>query len=190
MKVVAFNGSPRKDGNCVRLIGHVFKVLEHHGIQTECVQLGGNPVRGCMACYQCFSNKDRRCIQREDLVNDCMAKMQDADGIILASPTYFADVTSELKALIDRAGLVNRANENFLRRKVGAAVVSVRRCGAIHAFDTINHFFLIGEMVVPGSSYWNVAMGREKGEVENDEEGIRTMTTLGENMAWLLKKLA
>jgi multimeric flavodoxin WrbA len=124
------------------------------------------------------------------MVNDCIAKMRQADGIILASPTYFADITPELKALIDRAGFVAGANDNFFKRKVGAAVVAVRRGGAIHAFDSINHFFLIRQLIVPGSCYWNMGIGREKGEVENDEEGIRTMTVLGENMAWLLKKLA
>ena len=123
------------------------------------------------------------------MVNACIEKMQEADGIILASPTYFADVTPELKALIDRAGFVARANGNLLKRKLGAAIVAVRRGGEIHAFDTINHFFLIQEMIIPGSIYWNMGFGREKGEVEKDEEGIRTMTVLGENMAWLLKKL-
>jgi multimeric flavodoxin WrbA len=115
--------------------------------------------------------------------------MAEADGIILASPTYFADVSTEMKALIDRAGFVTKANGGMLKRKVGAAVVAVRRAGAIHAFDTINHFFFISEMIVPGSSYWNIGVGREKGEVESDAEGVKTMQVLGENMAWLLKKL-
>ena len=189
MKVVAFNGSPRKAGNTCRLLRHVFEALEREGIETELVQLGGNLIHGCTACFQCFKNKDGRCVQTGDMVNDCIAKMRQADGIILGSPTYFADITPELKALIDRAGFVVGANDNFLKRKVGAAVIAVRRGGAIHAFDSINHFFLIRQMIVPGSCYWNMGIGREQGEVENDEEGIRTMTTLGENMAWLLKRL-
>jgi multimeric flavodoxin WrbA len=139
---------------------------------------------------QCYKKKDGRCAITGDPINDWIDKMRQADGIILASPTYFADVTPELKALIDRAGFVAGANDQFLKRKVGAAVIAVRRGGAIHAFDTINHFFLIRQMIVPGSCYWNMGIGREKGEVENDEEGVRTMTVLGENMAWLLKKLA
>jgi multimeric flavodoxin WrbA len=188
MKVVAFNGSPRKDGNTFRLLQHVFTALNKEGIETELVQVGGNLIHGCTACFQCFKNKDGRCVQTGDMVNDWIAKMRQADGIILASPTYFADITPELKALIDRAGLVAGANDSFLNRKVGAAVVAVRRGGAIHAFDTINHFFLIRQMIIPGSCYWNVGIGREKGEVANDEEGVRTMTVLGENMAWLLKK--
>jgi multimeric flavodoxin WrbA len=121
-------------------------------------------------------------------VNDGIAKMRAADGIILASPTYFADITPELKALVDRAGYVNMANDRFLKRKAGAAVVAVRRGGEIHAFDTINHLFMICEMIIPGSCYWNMGFGREKGEVENDEEGVRTMKVLGENMAWLLQR--
>lgn len=187
MKVVAFNGSPRRDGNTFQLIGHVFDALKAEGIETELVQVGGHLVHGCTACFQCFQNKDGRCVQA-DLVNDWIGKMQEADGIILASPTYFADITPELKALIDRAGFVAGANDNFLKRKIGAAVIAVRRGGAIHAFDTINHFFLIRQMIIPGSCYWNMGVGREKGEVEKDEEGVRTMKVLGENMAWLLKK--
>jgi multimeric flavodoxin WrbA len=189
MKVVAFNGSPRRDGNTFRLLQHLFTALQAEGIETELVQLGGLPVRGCTACFQCFQNKDGKCVLAGDRINDCIAKMREADGIVLASPTYFADITPELKALIDRAGFVAGANDNFLRRKVGAAVIAVRRGGAIHAFDSINHFFLIRQMIVPGSCYWNMGIGRDKGEVEDDEEGIRTMTVLGENMAWLLKKL-
>jgi multimeric flavodoxin WrbA len=186
---VAFNGSPRSDGNTAALLQHVFRPLEKAGIEVERVQLGGNLVHGCSACFRCFQNKDGRCVQDDDVINGCIAKMRTADGIILASPTYFADITPELKALIDRAGFVASANDNFLKRKVGAAVVAVRRGGAIHAFDTINHFFLIRQMVVPGSCYWNMGLGRDKGDVEKDEEGIRTMTILGENMAWLLGKL-
>jgi multimeric flavodoxin WrbA len=190
MKVIAFNGSPRKDGNTFALINHVFAALNNEGIETELVQLGGNLVHGCKACYKCFEKKNGRCVIKKDIVNDCIETMRQADGIILASPTYFADITPELKALIDRAGLVSMANGGFLKRKVGGAVVAVRRGGSIHAFDTINHLFLICEMIIPGSCYWNMGIGREKGEVENDEEGVKTMTTLGENMAWLLKKLA
>jgi multimeric flavodoxin WrbA len=125
-----------------------------------------------------------------DVINECRAKMLAADGIILGSPTYFADMTSEMKALIDRAGMVARANDDMFRRKVGAAVVAVRRGGAVHAFDSMNHFFFIGQMIVPGSSYWNFGVGRQVGEVEKDEEGIRTMKVLGQNMAWLMKQLA
>jgi len=190
MKVVAFNGSGRKDGNTAMLITEAFKPLEAAGIETEMIQLaGGKAIRGCTACYKCVENQDKRCVIGNDIVNECIEKMIEADGIILASPTYFADVSAELKALIDRAGLVTRVNDNQLRRKVGAAIVAVRRAGAIHAYDSINHFFLISQMIVPGSSYWNIGMGRQIGDVQEDTEGLETMTDLGENMAWVLGKL-
>ena len=189
MNVVAFSGSARRDGNTAILVGEVFRELAAAGIETELVQLAGKAIHGCRACTGCFKKKNGRCSFDDDFANDCIAKMAAADGIILASPTYFADVSSETKALIDRAGFVARANGNMLRRKAGAAVVAVRRAGAIHAFDTINHFFLISEMIIPGSSYWNIGLGRETGEAANDEEGMRTMRTLGSNMAWLLQKI-
>jgi multimeric flavodoxin WrbA len=189
MKVAAFSGSARKDGNTAILIGHVFRELEKEGIETELFQLAGKEIRGCMACYKCWGKKNRRCTNEKDLVNDYIAVMLEVEGIILASPTYFTDVTSEMKALIDRVGMVSRANENMFKRKVGAAVTVQRRGGAIHAFDTMNHFFLSGQMIIPGSSYWNFGVGREIGEVDKDEEGIQTMRQLGQNMAWTMKKL-
>jgi multimeric flavodoxin WrbA len=190
MKVVAFSGSARRDGNTAILVKHVFAGLEKEGIGTELVQLAGERVRGCIACYQCWQRKDGACAVKDDCINDCIERMKGADGIILASPTYFADVTTEIKALVDRAGMVAKANGDLFRRKAGAAVIAVRRGGAIHAFDSLNHFFLISQMIVPGSCYWNIGIGREVGEVEKDEEGVRTMQLLGENMAWLLKRIA
>ncbi len=189
MKVVAFNGSARKQGNTAILINHVFTELEKEGIETELVELAGKKIQGCTACYKCFETKDRKCAIKNDIVNDCIEKMMEADGIILGSPTYFADITSEMRALIERAGFTATANGSMFKRKVGAAVVAVRRGGAIHAFDSINHFFLINQMIVPGSSYWNMGVGREIGDVNRDDEGIRNMRNLGENMAWLLKKI-
>jgi len=189
MKVVAFNGSPRKDGNTGILIKRVFNELEAEGIETELVNIGKQKISGCRACYKCYKKKNLKCAIDDDIVNDCIKLMSESDGIIIGSPVYFTDVTAETKALIDRAGLVARGNDHFLRRKVGAAVIAVRRGGQLHTFDTINHFFLIAQMIVPGSSYWNFGIGREKGDVENDDEGMKTMETLGRNMAWLLKKI-
>jgi multimeric flavodoxin WrbA len=189
MKVVAFNGSARKGGNTAILLGHVLGELAQEGIETELVELAGATIHGCLACRKCSTRKDRRCSQTNDMGNVYIDKMAAADGILLGSPTYVADISPEIKALIDRACLVSGANGGMFRRKVGAAVVAVRRAGAIHAFDTLNHFFLITEMIVPGSSYWNIGIGREPGDVERDEEGIQTMKTLGQNMAWLLKKI-
>jgi multimeric flavodoxin WrbA len=189
MKVVAFNGSPRPNGNTSRLIALICKELEAEGISTEVVQLGGQSIHGCRACYRCFQEKDGQCAFGDDILNECLGKMVEADGIIIGSPTYFANVSAEVKALIDRAGLANLAAGGLLKRKVGAAVVAVRRAGALPTFDAINHFFHLQQMVVPGASYWNLGIGREIGEVENDEDGVRNMRVLGENMAWLLKKL-
>jgi multimeric flavodoxin WrbA len=189
MKVVAFNGSARKDGNTAILVNTVFKELKKAGIKTELVQLAGKKIRGCIACMKCFENQDKRCALKGDVLNGCIEKMLEADGIILASPTYFTDVSAEMKALIDRAGFVAKANQDMFKRKVGAGVIAVRRGGAIHAFDTLNHFFFINQMVVPGSSYWNIGIGLAPGDVNSDDEGMMTMKTLGTNMAWLMKKL-
>ncbi|MCL5125743.1 MAG: flavodoxin family protein [Deltaproteobacteria bacterium] len=190
MKVLAINGSARKEGNTTALIKHVLTELEKEGIQTELIELAGKKVRGCAACYKCMENKDKKCSVATDYVNHVIERMIEADGIILGSPTYFANVSAEMKGLIDRSGMVARANDNMLRLKAGAAVVAARRAGSIHAFDTINHFFFVNEMIVPGSIHWNVAFGRNKGEVEKDEEGIAGMKNLGKNMAWLLKRIA
>ena len=189
MKVLAFNASARKDGNTAILIRQVFKALESSGIETELVQLAGQKICGCVSCGQCFITKDNKCAAAGDRINEYVVKMMRADGIIIGSPTYFADCTAGAKALIERAGMVSRANNNLFKRKVGAAVVAVRRAGAIHAFDSINHFFTIGEMIIVGASYWNMGIGREIGEVANDQEGLNTMSVLGKNMAWLMKKI-
>ena len=189
MKVVAINGSARKGGNTAILLGYVLAELAKKGIETELVELAGAAIHGCLACRKCSTRKDRRCSQTGDMGNVCIDKMAAADGILLGSPTYVTDVSPEIKALIDRACLVGRANGGMFRRKVGAAVVAVRRTGAIHALDTLNHFFEINEMIIPCSSYWNIGIGRDPGEVERDEEGIQTMKTLGQNMAWVMKKV-
>lgn len=189
MRVVAFSGSARKNGNTARMVQEVFTELDKAGIETELVQLAGKDVHGCQACYRCTKNKDQRCSLEGDIVNECIEKMLGADAILLASPTYFADVTPEIKALMDRAGMVSRANEDMLRHKLGAAISVARRGGAIHTFDSLNHFFLIGQMIVVGSSYWNIGFGGEKGSVEKDEEAMAVMRTLGVNIAWLLERI-
>jgi multimeric flavodoxin WrbA len=189
MYVVAISGSARREGNTALLLKRVLAVLEREGMQTELVQLAGETVGGCTACLRCRQAKDGQCHGRNDAINRCIALMARADGILIGSPVYFSDLSTETKALIDRAGYVGMANDFLYRRKVGAAVVAVRRGGAVHAFDSINHFFLISQMIIPGSSYWNMGFGREKGEAAQDAEGLRTMDTLGENMAWLLQQL-
>ena len=189
MRVIAFNGSARKDGNTAILIRQVFAELNREGIETELVQLAGKTIGGCINCGVCGVKKDKRCAVQTDAANECIEKMLGADGIILASPVYFADITANLKALMERTGMVGIRNGYMFRRKVGTSVVAVRRGGAIHAFDSINHFFFIEQMIVPGSSYWNMGIGLQPGDVKQDEEGLGTMKDLGENMAWLLKKV-
>jgi multimeric flavodoxin WrbA len=183
---VAFNGSPRKEGNTFTLIQYLFRELENGGINTELVQLAGREIHGCIACYGCIRNKDQRCAVKNDIANEYIEKMMESEGIILGSPVYFNDVTAEMKALIDRSGYVSRANGRMLKNKVGAAVVALRRNGAIHALDTMNHLFLSQEMIVAGRG---IGIGREKGDVEKDEEGIDLVKSLGQRMSWLLKKL-
>jgi multimeric flavodoxin WrbA len=189
MKVIAFNGSPRRGGNTQLLIETVFEVLESENIETELFQLGGKLVHGCTACMKCRGIQNGRCHIKNDVLNLAIEKMLEADAIILGSPVYFGDVSTEIKALIDVAGYVTRANGHLLARKVGVGVVAVRRAGMLHTFDTINNFFLINQMIVPGSTYWNIGFGREKVDVLKDEKGMKTMRDLGLNMAWLLKKL-
>lgn len=187
MKIVAFNGSPRKGGNTECLLKTALAELEAEGFETELIQVGGQVLRGCTACGWCRENGKKRCVIDTDPLNEYLEKMRGANGILLGSPTYFSDLTAEMKALIDRTGYVLRANME-LRRKVGAAVVAARRGGAIHTFDSINHFFLINEMLVVGSSYWNDGLAGPAGAVARDEEGISTAKKLGQNMAWTLKK--
>jgi len=189
MKVVAFNGSARKNGNTAILVETVFQELKKEGIDCEIVHLAGKKIRGCIACNHCLTHKDKKCSITEDIVNECINKMIDADAIILASPTYFSNVTSEMKALIDRAGRVARGNNYLFKGKVGASIVAVKRTGAIHAFNSMNHFFLIEQMVVVGSTSWNIGIGGEIGDINKDTIGLETMKNLGKNMVWLLKKI-
>ena len=190
MKVTAFNGSGRKDGNTYLLLKTVLDELEEEGIETELVQMAEqDPIQGCIACYKCMERKNMKCAIETDPFNQYFEKISKADGLLLGSPVYFSDVTAGMKALMERTGLVARANGNLLRRKVGAGVVAVRRAGSNHTLASLNYLFLISEMIIPGSSYWNMALGRKPGDVLEDAEGIQTMRNLGKNMAWLLKKI-
>ena len=185
MKAIAINGSPRKGGNTEILLRKVLAPLAASGWETEFVQIGGTRIRGCQACYECFKKKNSRCSQGDEVFNECFEKIVAADAVILGSPTYFTDVSAEMKALLDRTGLVSLANGGLLRGKIGAAVVAVRRGGGTHAFDTMNHMFLMSGAIVPGSTYWNLGYGREKGEVNDDEEASRNMDDLGRTISWL-----
>lgn len=190
MKVLGINSSPRKNGNTSILINTVFSELEQEGIETELINISGKITSGCVGCGMCSKNKNMRCVNDQDMVNECIEKMASADGVLLGSPTYFADVTIEMKALIERAGMVSKANRDPFKYKVGSSVVAVRRAGAVRAFDTMNHFLHYMQMFLVGASYWNMGYGLKVGDVNTDEEGLKNMKVLGKNMAFLLKKLA
>ncbi|CCO23898.1 flavodoxin family protein [Maridesulfovibrio hydrothermalis] len=188
MKAVAFNASVRKGGNTLVMIKAALAPLEAAGIETEIIELGQKTLQGCIACYKCFERADNTCALINDPMNEYIAKMLEADAIILGSPTYFADVTTNMKSLIDRCGMTMRANGSPLTRKIGAGVAVARRAGAMRVMDSINQFFFISGMIVPGSTYWNVGYGLKAGDVEQDIEGLETMKGIGENIAWLLEK--
>lgn len=185
MYALAVNGSPRKGGNTETLLKEVLGELDKTGWETELVKVGGTDIRGCLACAKCFENKDNRCSVKKDNFNDIYAKLLKADAMILGSPTYFAAVSADLKALVERAGFVAIANGNAFAGKIGAAVVAVRRGGATHAYDTINHMFQMSRMIIPGSTYWNIGFGLNEGEVREDEEGMANMRHLGRSIDWL-----
>jgi multimeric flavodoxin WrbA len=186
MKVVAFNGSPRKDGNTAILINQLLGELEHEGIETELVQLSEKEIRGCIACFKCHENQDQHCAVKKDAANEYIEKIIRAQGIVLGSPVYFQDVTPEMKALIDRAGFVGLANGKMYRNKVGASLACFRRSGGMHTVDAINHFFLSNDVIIAGRA---LGVARDRGEVKKDEEGMQLATTLGQRMAWVLKRL-
>jgi multimeric flavodoxin WrbA len=189
MKVLAINGSSRVNGNTAILLKEVLKPLIKNNVDTEIVHLKANEINSCCGCYDCIRKKNNQCSQKNDMLNGLLIKMCQADAIIIGTPTYFGDVTSEIKSLIDVIGLVSRANGMMLSRKIGASICVARRAGGLRALDTINNFFLINDMIIPGSSYWNIAIGREPGEVLSDKEGLTTILNLGENINWLLKKV-
>lgn len=185
MYALAINGSPRKGGNTETLLNAVLNPLQQGGWDTEYIQIGGKNIRGCLACNKCFEKKDGQCIVKTDIFNEVMRKMLQADALILGSPTYFTDVSAEMKALLDRSGYVAYANDHAFRGKIGAAVIAVRRGGATHAYDTINHMYQMSQMILPGSTYWNFGVGHDKEDVLKDEEGLRNMRNLGEIIDWL-----
>jgi multimeric flavodoxin WrbA len=189
MYAVAINGSPRKGGNTELLLKTVISELHDAGWKTELVKVGGTAIRGCIACEKCFENKDNECAVKKDKFNGIFSKMLKADAMILGSPTYFAAVSADLKALIERAGYVAYANDHAFSGKIGAAVVAVRRGGATHVYDTINHMFQMSRMIIPGSTYWNMGYGLNKGEVIEDKEGLANMRHLGKCIDWLGKAI-
>ena len=189
MKAIAICGSPRKNGNTELLLRAVLARLDKGGVPGELISLRDRPVRSCIACGACFQKKDSRCALKDDHFHEILNAMRAADVIVVGSPVYFGSATPDLMALLDRAGFVARANGNFFSRKIGGPVVVARRAGQNFTYAQLLFWFMINDMVVPGSTYWNIAFGRQPGEVQNDAEGLATMERFAENLAWLAKKL-
>ncbi len=187
MKVIAINGSPRKEGNTAYALQTMGEIFTQQGIDFDILHVGNKAVRGCLACGQCAKNKDEQCIIQSDPVNEWIQAMKDADGIILGSPVYYSGVNGTMKCFLDRAFYVAGSNGNLFRHKVGASVVAVRRSGGSATFDCLNHYLLYSEMIVASSNYWNIIHGRTAGEAAQDEEGKQIMEVLANNMAWIIK---
>ena len=187
MKVIYFNGSPRKSGNTYEAIKAVAEELKKENIDVEIVHVGNKVIRGCMACGGCARNMNEKCVMQNDEVNEWIQKMKEADGIILGSPVHYSAIAGTMKSFLDRAFYVTSVNNGMLRHKVGASVVAVRRSGGVPTFTQLNNYLNYSEMLMPTSNYWNVVHGTAPGEAVQDEEGMQIMRVLGKNMAWLLK---
>lgn len=190
MEVLGISGSPRPGGNTDTLVQIALDVLGKHGIQTDFLSLADRPVKPCLGCGGCAKADPIGCVQEDPAFEGMIERFMEADGVLVGSPVYFGSATPQTMSLLDRVGYVARHGKNFLRRKVGAAIVVARRAGQNFTLAQLNYFFLISEMIVPGSTYWNIAFGREKGQVRKDSEGIETIRNLAENMAWVMNKLA
>ncbi len=190
MKAIAICGSPRKGGNTEILLKRCLERLAGKGIETEFIPLSDKTIRGCRACGWCRENKDGTCTIKHDDMHAIMDQMKAADIIVVGSPVYFGSATPEMMALLDRVGYVCRAcGANPFSRKIGGPIVVARRAGHNFTYAQLLYWFMINDMVVPGSSYWNIAFGRGIGEVANDEEGLATVDRFAENLAWLAEKL-
>lgn len=190
MKAVAINGSPRKGGNTEQMLNIVLDTIKKSGTETKLIQIGGTNIHGCRGCWACAKIKNGKCAFNDDILNELLDEVYSADALILGTPSYFADMTPELKAFIDRVGVVAGSIGNPLKHKIGAAVVAQRRGGGPAIQASIHHMFLMKEMIIPGSLYWNFGIGRDKGEVQSDEEAKANMVNLGENIVWLLEKIS
>ncbi|MEI7526657.1 MAG: flavodoxin family protein [Mariniphaga sp.] len=187
MKVIAINGSPKKEGNTFHALRMVGDELIQQGIDFDILHIGHRMVHGCLACGKCAENRDEKCSITTDGLNEWIQQIKEADGIILGSPVYYSGIAGTMKSFLDRLFYVSGSNGGFFRHKVGAAVVAVRRTGGSATLDGLNHYITYSEMVVATSCYWNVIHGRNQGEVVRDAEGVQVMQVLGRNMAWLLK---
>jgi len=185
MKVLALNGSPHKNGGTAAAIKLVSFELEKHGIETEIIQIGNEVIKGCIGCMSCKKTGSNHCIFNEDIVNVCIDKSAEFDGLILASPVYYGGIAGTMKSFLDRfffAGI-------NLEYKAAVALVTVRRAGGVETFQQLNNYFNLRNMVITPSQYWNVLHGTNEEEIQQDKEGVQIMQKAGNNMAWLLKNL-
>ncbi len=189
MKVIAINGSPKKNGNTFTALNIVADKLRESGIEVEIIQVGSMKMGGCIACNACIKSKNGCCPAYDDELGDIVQKVKDADGILLGSPVYYSGVAGGMKSFLDRFFMVCGVNGNPLRHKVGAAIATVRRSGGIPSVDELYKYLQYSEMVLPTSNYWTVIHGNRPGEVLKDAEGIQIMQILGENMAWMIRVL-
>ncbi|MBR0575158.1 flavodoxin family protein [Proteiniclasticum sp. BAD-10] len=189
MKVIAFNGSPKKEGNTAQALKVVLAEMEKAGIETEIIHVGAKELRQCTACGMCARNKNEECILNQDDVNLWIQKMKEADGILLGSPVHYSGISASMKAFLDRAFYVASNNAGLFRHKVGASLAVVRRSGGVPAFDALNRYIQYSEMIMPSSNYWNVIHGTRPGDIHSDEEGLQILRVLGKNMTWLLQVL-
>ncbi|MDR0884835.1 MAG: flavodoxin family protein [Clostridiales Family XIII bacterium] len=189
MKIIAFNGSPHKDGNTYQALSAVLAEVAKSGIETEIVQVGSATIAGCLGCGGCMNNKNEKCVIATDQVNEWFQLAKEADGFIIGSPVYFAGVAGTMKCFLDRFFYINFANNNLFRHKIGASVVALRRSGGTVTWDELNRFFMSSEMILPTSNYWNIVHGLTSGEIEQDKEGIQVLKILGENIAFATKAI-
>jgi multimeric flavodoxin WrbA len=191
LSALAISGSPRANGNTTILLNRCLERLTAQGIRGELVSLAGKTIRGCHACGACTETRDGTCLgTTDDDFQACFEKMLKADIIVVGSPVYFGSATPELIALLDRAGYVSRANGNLLSRKLGGPIAVARRAGHNFTFAQLLFWYMINDMIVPGSTYWNVALAREAGAVINDLEAMVTIDRFADNLAWLAGKVA
>jgi multimeric flavodoxin WrbA len=187
MKVIAINGSPKKEGNTFHALNIVGDEIKAAGIDFEIIQIGHKLIHGCLACGKCAINQDEKCTIITDELNKYIQKIKEADGIILGSPVYYSGIAGTMKSFLDRLFYVSSSNGNLFRHKVAAAVVAVRRSGGSSTFDSLNHYLTYSEMILATTNYWNIIHGRIPGEVTQNAEGVQIMRVLGKNMAWILK---
>ena len=187
MKVIAINGSPRKDGNTFHALKLVSEELEKEGIEVEIINIGNKSIRGCIACNKCAKDANDKCIFNDE-VNIVIQKLKNADGLLIGSPVYYSGIAGTMKSFLDRLFYTCGTNK-ILRHKVGASIAAVRRTGGMPTYNGLNHYLNISEMVIPSSTYWNVIHGAKPSEALKDYEGVETMRILGRNMAYLIKEL-